>query len=257
MHFIRPTLSGPRILSALALSAACQLALAGAAEISSDAAIRASVKALNPQASVSSIKNSAIAGVKEVLVGNEVLYFSQDGKHVIQGTLFEAATRRNLTDATLAVGRVAALKQVPSKDMIVFPATVPKRYTVKIVSDIDCGVCRKMHSELAQFSAAGIEIQYLIMPRSGPAGDSARKAIAVYCSANPQKALTDAKSGIDPGNASCPNPINRNIALAQVLGINATPTLVFSDGGVMPGYLPVPAMLAELERRANGAKAAP
>jgi thiol:disulfide interchange protein DsbC len=215
-----------------------------------DASIRAAVAALNADLKVTSIKPSAIAGLKEVIVGTDVLYFSDDGKNLIQGTMFEASSKRNLTDDALSGVRLTAMKGVLAKDMIVFPAQGVRKYSVKIISDIDCGVCRKLHSEIAQFSAAGIEVQYLLMPRSGPTGDSARKTVAVYCAASPQKALTDAKNGTDPGNASCPNPVARNIALANMLGIHATPTVVYSDGGVMPGYLPAPALLAELDRRA-------
>lgn len=220
------------------------------ADHQANAGIYAAVGALNPQLKVTSIKDSAIPGVKEVVVGSEVLYFSGDGKHLIQGTMFETKTRRNLTDDALAGLRLTALKTVVAKDMIVFPAKGKALHTIKIVSDIDCGVCRKLHSDIAQFTDAGIEVQYIIMPRNGLTDDSARKAVAVYCAASPQEALTQAKGGVDPGNATCPNPVSKNVALAAALGINATPTMVFADGGVSPGYLPVPALLAELGRRA-------
>ena len=222
-----------------------------AAEIQASPGIQAAVAALNPQLKITSIKDSAIPGVKEVVLGSEVLYFSNDGSHLIQGTMFETKTRRNLTDVALAGLRLTALKTVVAKDMIVFPAKGKPLYSIKVVSDIDCGVCRKLHSEIAQFSDAGIEVQYIIMPRNGLSDDSARKAVAVYCAANPQKALTEAKNGADPGNTNCPNPVAKNVALAAALGINATPTLVFADGGIAPGYMPVPALLAELDRRAT------
>ena len=244
------TLQPLAYLLAAALVANAWHSAANAVAANSHPEINAAVAALNPQLKVSSVRDSAISGVKEVIVGSEVLYFSADGKHLIQGTMFETSTRRNLTDDALAGVRLTALKSVVAKDMIVFPAKGKLLYTIKVVSDIDCGVCRKLHSEIAQYSEAGIEVQYIIMPRNGLTDDSARKAVAVYCAANPQKALTEAKSGTDPGQASCPNPVARNVALATALGINATPTLIFADGGVTPGYLAVPALLAELDRRA-------
>lgn len=232
-------------------SAANAVPSVSSSEIQASPGIQAAVTGLNPQLKITSIKNSAIPGVKEVIVGSDVLYFSSDGKHLIQGTMFETKTRRNLTDDALAGLRLTALKSLSAKDMIVFPAKSKRLYSIKVVSDIDCGVCRKLHSEIAQFSDAGIEVQYIIMPRNGLGDDSARKAVAVYCAANPQKALTQAKSGIDPGNASCPNPVAKNFALSAALGIHATPTLVFDDGGISPGYMPVPALIAELNRRAG------
>jgi thiol:disulfide interchange protein DsbC len=239
------------VVTTLFFNVSHNIAHAAPAANEADNAIRAAVAALNPQLKISSIENSKIPGLKQVVVGSEVLYFSSDGKHLIQGTMYEASTRRNLTDDALAGMRLQALKQVAAKDMIVFPAKGTKRYSVKVITDIDCGVCRKLHSELAQFSDAGIEIQYILAPRAGAESDSARKAVAVYCAANPRASLTAAKSGVDPGNASCPNPVSRNVALARLLNITGTPTMFFPDGGSSPGYLPVPQLLAELDRRAH------
>lgn len=222
-----------------------------AASLQTNVEIRAAIAAINPQLKITSIKDSAISGVKEVVLGSEVLYFSGDGQHLIQGTMFESKTRRNLTDVALSGQRLLAMKGVQQQDMIVFPAKAKLRYTIQVVSDIDCGVCRKLHSDIEQFSNAGIEVQYIIMPRNGLGDDSARKAVAVYCASDRQKALTQAKSGIDPGHATCPNPVAKNVALAAALGINATPTMLFPDGGISPGYLPVAALLAELDRRAD------
>ena len=45
--------------------------------------------------------------------------------------------------------------------------------------------------------------------------------------------------------AECDNPIERNIALAERLGFNGTPTVILEDGSVLPGA-PSAAKLEEL-----------
>ena len=45
--------------------------------------------------------------------------------------------------------------------------------------------------------------------------------------------------------ASCANPIEETYNLGQQVGVRGTPTIVFDDGTLTPGYLPS----AELIRR--------
>jgi thiol:disulfide interchange protein DsbC len=42
---------------------------------------------------------------------------------------------------------------------------------------------------------------------------------------------------VKPSGQPCDNPIDRNLALAEKLGINATPTIIFSDGKMIPGAM--------------------
>jgi thiol:disulfide interchange protein DsbC len=232
------------LFATLALSASLS-AFAGQAEVV------AAIAKLNPQAKAESIKPAPIPGWMEVSLGGQVLYFTNDGKYLMQGNLVESATRRNLTEESMSVGRKAALASITNKDMIVFPAKGGKaKHVVKVFTDIDCGFCRKLHNEMASYTDAGIEIQYLWFPRAGVPSDSSRKAVAVWCAKDQRKAMTDAKNGVDPGTASCENPIERDFNLGQRLGVNGTPALFLADGTLMPGYMPAPALLAELEKRA-------
>lgn len=220
----------------------------------SDAAIRAAVKQLSPAAQVSSIKASPMPGVFEVIVGTQVLYFSSDGEHVMQGSMVEVDTRRNLTENALSSARQGELAKVPSQDMIVFPATGKKIHTVKVFTDIDCGYCRKLHEEVAEINALGIEVQYLWFPRGGVPSESSRKAVAVWCAVDQHQAMTDAKRGIDPGQKTCPNPIQKNFDLGQQIGVNGTPAIIAEDGYILPGYLPAAQLLAELRKHTTLAK---
>jgi thiol:disulfide interchange protein DsbC len=234
-------------LTLAALSGIATFANAGEAEV------RAAIKALNPQAVVDTLKPAPIKGWMEASVGGQVLYFTDDGKYLMQGALVEAATRRNLTEESQAAVRLVELSKIPKAEMITFPAKGQTKHVVKVFTDIDCGYCRKLHQEMAQYNQLGIEVQYLWFPRAGVPSESSRKAIAVYCAKDQRKAMTDAKNNVDPGNATCKNPIEKDYNLGQRIGVNGTPAIFTADGTLMPGYMPAQQLLAELDRK-NAAK---
>jgi thiol:disulfide interchange protein DsbC len=233
------------ILSALVASS---LALASAA-YADDAKVRAAVSALIPTATIDSIKASPVSGFSEVVVQGHVVYVSNDGKHLMQGPLYDVQKKEDLTESTMRVIRASAMEKQKEADRIVFKAKggIPK-YKVAVFTDIDCGYCRRMHTQMAEYNALGIEIDYLFFPRAGVPSDSSRKAIAVWCAKDQQGAMTVAKDGKDPGNATCANPVESQFKLAQQVGVTGTPSMVLDDGTVVPGYLPPQDLLARLDQ---------
>ena len=58
--------------------------------------------------------------------------------------------------------RKTTLAQVPAAEMIVFKASTAKaKHIVHVFTDVDCGYCRRLHQNIAQYSALGIEVRYL------------------------------------------------------------------------------------------------
>lgn len=50
--------------------------------------------------------------------------------------------------------------------------------------------------------------------------------------------MTLAKNKQQPEKRECDNPVKEHMALGRQIGVSGTPALVFSDGTLMPGYLP-------------------
>ncbi len=69
------------------------------------------------------------------------------------------------------------------------------KYTVTVFTDIECGYCRKLHSEIAEYNRQGIAIEYLAFPRMGLGSEDYRNMVSVWCASDRRKALTDAKNG--------------------------------------------------------------
>ncbi|UXI67795.1 DsbC family protein [Tahibacter amnicola] len=235
----------------LALAFAAATTTAFAAE--DNKAITDAIHSLVPNAKIDSISKSALPGFSEVVTGGQVVYVSSDGKYLLQGSLFDIANKKDLTESRLAGIRKELIDQVPKSKRIVFAPKDPK-YTVTVYTDIDCGYCRKLHENIAQYNQQGIALEYLWFPRSGVGTPSYDKAVSVWCASDRNRAFTDAKAGKDPKSAKCDNPIAEQFELGQRVGINGTPTIIAPDGTQIGGYLPPEAMRQRLDALATASK---
>lgn len=220
-----------------------------------EAKVREAINTLVPQAKIDSVSDSALPGFSEVVLGGQVVYVSDDGRYVVSGAVFDVASKSNLTEARYAEIRRVALAKVPPSKRIIFAAKNPK-HVVTVFTDIDCGYCRHLHQQMAGYNEAGITVEYLFFPRSGPGTESWNKAVAVWCAADSRAALTAAKNG-EPieMKTDCSNPVNDDFELGKQIGVSGTPAVITADGTQIGGYMEPPQMLARLEQLA-AAKAA-
>ena len=209
-------------------------------------AVTDGIRRVAPNAKIESIAKSPVAGFYEVVADGQVMYASADGRYLLRGPLYDMVDRKDLTEARLSGMRKTLLDAVPKDQRIVFAPKDPK-YAVTVFTDIDCGYCRKLHHDIAQYNAQGIAVEYLWLPRSGPNTPSFEKAVSVWCAADRNKALSDAKAGTETKPAQCDNPIAEQFALAQRLGINVTPTVIAPNGTTLGGYVPPEALRQQLD----------
>ena len=209
-----------------------------------EAAIKKSLGDFMPRAKIDSVKPAEIKGLYEVVTGGSIFYVSEDGRYLLQGQLFDAVDKKNITEDKLADVRKTELDKVGEKNMIVFKPDASKHF-VSVFTDIDCGYCRKLHSEISQYMAQGITVRYLFYPRAGKGSESYAKAISVWCADDKQKALTTAKKGESLETKTCNNPIDQHMQLAEAFGMSGTPMIVTEKGNLLPGYVPA-AQLAKV-----------
>lgn len=213
-----------------------------------DDAIREALAGLVPGLPIESIKDSPIDGYKEVQAGALLVYVSDDGKYLLDGQLIEIASRRNLTEASRSVIRKDRLQSIPDDQSINFaPADAPK-HSITVFTDIDCGYCRKLHQEMAQYNDLGIEVKYLFFPRSGVGSHSHAKAVSVWCADDANGAMTHAKSGAEPEPVQCANPVEEHYELGKQIGVTGTPALFTEDGTMISGYVPAAQLLSRLDQ---------
>lgn len=187
-----------------------------------------------------------LAGLYELRAGAEIYYLSADGRFLVSGEIINLDTRENVTEARLKGVRLEAIRD-EGENVVAFAAAQPA-HTINVFTDVDCGYCRKLHAEMAQYNELGITIRYLFFPRAGLGTASYKTAVSVWCDADRQDAMTRAKAGEALAEVECENPVARHFTLGQTLGVAGTPAIVTEQGDLLPGYLPPAAMKQQLDR---------
>jgi thiol:disulfide interchange protein DsbC len=196
-----------------------------------------------PGMSVSDVRPSPVPGIYEVRLGADSAYVSADGRYVISGDLFDLDTRENLTEASRTNERRTMLAKLDESEMIIFGPAAAK-HTITVFTDVDCGYCRKLHSEIEQLTKLGVRVRYLAYPRSGPGSSDWRKMEAVWCSKDRRTAITAAKRGEEVRAPNCATPVEKHYNLGEDFGVRGTPAVFTMSGDYIGGYL-APAKMKE------------
>lgn len=206
---------------------------------------------LPPGMEVQAIADSTIDGIKVVDIGElQPIYVTEDGKYFFYGELYsiDESNINNLTDEAKQEKRANLISSnLSSADFITFPAQRAK-HEITVFTDVDCGYCRKFHSEIADYNEIGITVNYVAFPRSGPDSSSYNKIVGAWCSSEPREILTLQKQGEEPEINICDDhPVINHYLLGQRIGITGTPAIVSKSGVLYPGYIPASDLFSRLE----------
>lgn len=195
-------------------------------------------------AKITSVTATSMPNIYWVKAEGLLAFFTDvTGQYVVQGDIIKVggAKPEHISANLQAQDAKASLASIDKKDMIIFPAKGQMKAAIYVFTDADCGYCRKLHSEIDEINALGIEVRYLPWPRSEQTMPIMEK---IWCSSDRKKALTDAKLGMPINSPTCSNPVRKIYALGANLGINGTPAVFDTEGHQLGGYLP-PAELAQ------------
>lgn len=214
------------------------------------ASVLAKLKGMYPSTQFTGIRQAEVSGLYEVMMRNNVAYTDKTGRYFLFGHVWDMKERVDVTAERLAEASKVDINSLPLKDAFV---RVKGKGTRKLVlfSDPDCPYCKQIESQLEKLDDVSIyTFPYPLLQLHPEARD---KSIAMWCVADKAKAWDDyMKNGKLPSNkADCENPIDRNIALGNKLGINGTPTMILANGRKLSGALPVD----QLEKAIQGAGA--
>jgi thiol:disulfide interchange protein DsbC len=194
------------------------------------------------------VQTTPVAGIFEVLRGSDILYMTRDGQYAFTGDLYQVPTRANLTEVHRRDLRRKLIEAVPESRMVVFSPAQPK-YTVTVFTDVDCGYCRALHRQIADYNRLGVRVRYVFYPRTGPDTESWHKAEQVWCSADRKAALTRAKLGEPLDAPVCANtPVAQEYELGKAIGLEGTPGIVAANGAMVGGYLSPDALVEQLKQ---------
>src|SRR5580704_16466671 len=239
-------------LTAAAAALSANLCAAAAADQPADARAAdpraALVKLLPAGSKVDDLKLSPIPGIYELTQGADVSYLTSDGKYYLDGSVYDMASRANLTEVLRSRARLTLISAVPESEMVIFSPKNPL-YTITVFTDVDCQYCRKLHSDMQELNRLGVRVRYMFFPRTGPNTESWRKAEVVWCSADRNDALTRAKLGaaLDMNKTCGPTPVAREYALGESIGIRGTPAMFSEYGDLINGYIPPQELARQLQ----------
>lgn len=201
---------------------------------------------INPE----DVNPSPIDGWYTIHKGSVVAYVSGDGRYLLQGDLIDLDLNVNLSEAVRNDSRRDLMSAIPDDEVIAFSPSEIK-YSVSIFTDVDCTYCRRLHSQIDEYLALGIEVRYLMYPRNGPTSPSWAVAQEVWCSNDRNSALTAAKADRNFASTNCDASIvDHHYQLGQEVGLSGTPAILLNDGTLISGYLPPDQLRDRLEQLA-------
>ncbi|MEO6748231.1 MAG: DsbC family protein [Casimicrobiaceae bacterium] len=205
--------------------------------------IRKLVEQRVPGMEVRSITKTGIAGLYEVLADDRIVYVDPAVNYLFMGSIYDLSSKQNLTDERYRKLNRIAFDSLPFEQSFKRVRGDGSR-RVAMFSDADCPFCARIEKEMG--SMTNVTIYTFPFPIDSLHPNSALKSRQIWCSADRGKAWDDWFSNrkLPDNKGDCANPVAANQALGEKLHISATPTLVFADGSVVPGALP----LAQLEQ---------
>jgi thiol:disulfide interchange protein DsbC len=221
--------------------------ISAATQVSADdiAELKQSLAKSLPQYEASHIEKTPIEGIYQVIIGGQVIYMTRDARYMIDGNLIDLSTKKNYTEDAMSGIRLSEIEKLGEDKMVVYtPENI--KHTITVVTDIDCPYCRRLHNEMDQYMAGGVQVRYIFMPLKGKS--DFRTTVSVWCAKDRNEALDMAKAGAELEAKDCENPINEHLTVSRSLGVRGTPAIILQDGSMLPGYVPASKLIAELQK---------
>ena len=189
------------------------------------------------------IVKTPYGGLYEIDLGTQVFYTDVHGSFLIDGEILDTRSGINVTKARIEQLQKVDWKQLPLKDAFTIVYGNGQRQVASF-EDPYCPYCKKMDQTLAEVGNLTVHVFLLPVIRD----DSPVLSRDIWCSADPARAwqawMSD-KTAPAKAAAGCATPLDANLALAQRLGIQSTPTLILDNGQRLTGAVDA----AEFKRR--------
>ena len=197
---------------------------------------------------VQKVEPSPVSGLYAVYTDHGIIYADATGTHVIAGSIFDAASKVNLTDlAHLAQQPKVDWESLPLKDAI---KTVKGDGSRKfaLFADPDCIYCARLYSD-AISHLDNVTIYTFLFPIDSLHPGASDKSRKIWCAPDRAKAWEDwqARHTLPDDSGQCSTPLERNAALGAREHVTGTPVLIFSDGTEAAGVRPLVQVQALLD----------
>lgn len=211
-----------------------------------EAKVKAALEKNYPQVGkIKQVNKSPIAGLYEVVTQDQLLYTDEKVQYIINGNIFDLKSGRNLTDERARKLFAVDFNALPF-DLAIKRVKGNGQRKMAYFTDPNCGFCKKLEHELKNVDNVTL---YLFLYPVFEGSDV--KVHNIACAKDPIKAWDDLMlNNVQPpaATATCNASADKVLELGKKFNVSGTPTLIFADGMLVPGYLPG----AELEKALNG-----
>jgi thiol:disulfide interchange protein DsbC len=201
------------------------------------AAVKKLLEAKFPGAAVSNVAKSPYFGLYEAQFDDRVVYTDAKVTYVVVGAIYDANSKKNLTEARQRELNRVAFDSLPL-DLAFKRVKGNGTRKLVIFADADCPFCKRLEGDIKKLD--DVTIYTFLFPLDQLHPDASRKSAIIWCAPDRAKAWDEF---FDSGKETA--------LLGEKLHVAATPTLVFADGSVVPGAIP----LAQLEKEIDKGEA--
>lgn len=215
------------------------------ATYANEAEIKSTLMKKVPQlGQIKQVNKSAVPGFYEVITQDHLFYSDEKANFLIDGAIYDLKSMRNITEERSRKLFAIDFSKLPLENAIKEVIGKGER-KLAVFTDPNCGYCKKLEGELLHMD--NVTVYHFLFPLFPGSEEKSRN---VWCSKDRLQAWNDMMhDGKIPAAANCDTPLEKNLALGRALKINGTPALIFSDGTIIPGYLPA----TELEKALTAA----
>ncbi len=169
------------------------------------------------------------------------IYLDSSGSYLFTGNVIRLKDRKNLTEGHYQRLNPVDISTIPLEDALIVGSPKATQRII-VFTDPHCPYCSKLHKVLHEAVKENPDLAFY--NKLLPLNPSSRQITETILCNKSMEQLEMAFAGKTLPESNCTSDIvEKNLILAQQLGIRGTPTLILPDGQIVPGYKPLDELL--------------
>ncbi|OHE60585.1 MAG: hypothetical protein A2Z47_04055 [Thermodesulfovibrio sp. RBG_19FT_COMBO_42_12] len=206
-----------------------------------------------PDVKIIEVRPAPLKGLWEVAIETKgqkgVVYIDFSNKYIVSGSIFDIATKTNLTGERLFNLNKVDISQIPLDNALLMGDKDASKKVI-IFTDPECPYCGKLHQEIKKVLEKRKDIAFYIklLPLVKLHPKAYEKSMAIVCEKS-LNLLEDSFAGKSLPEAKCKtSEVDENLKLGERLGLRGTPAIILPGGGIIPGYKDADSIISLIDK---------
>lgn len=201
---------------------------------------------------IDEVNKSPINGVYEVVVGRKIFYTTADGKYLFFGNIIDPVTKKSITEERTQQLSKVDWSKLPL-DLAIKEVNGTGERKIAVFSDPDCPYCQMFEKQVVPQLANTTVYTFLfplpMHPHAKPDSN------AIWCSKDRAATWTAWMRNKTPlpTTANCDTSgLDKVYKVGtDLVQVEGTPTIILSNGQILPGMLPPDQLTAQMDQAAG------